>query len=141
VEPTHDQPDAEIWLLLHNHADATLRYRCEPMPLLLMYYHSKPAGHEVNAQCVSYSASQHWADTGLVLTHMRGSLLGCVPHQAQKDVLRAVLSTSPRPCADLNHCTGVSTSDTRAMGTCSTRHKHTALLLNQTAGKSTPACI
>jgi len=40
-------------------------------------------------------------------------------HQAQKDVLRGVLSTSPRPCADLNHCTGVSTSDTSAMGTCS----------------------
>lgn len=40
-------------------------------------------------------------------------------HQAQNDVLRGVRSTpAGRPCTDLNHCTGLSTSDTSAMGTC-----------------------
>jgi hypothetical protein len=39
-------------------------------------------------------------------------------YHAQNDVGRDVRSTPGKPCADLNHCTFSSTSETSAIGTC-----------------------
>lgn len=56
---------------------------------------------------------------------LRCPLRAPAAHHAQNDVGRGVLSTPGKPTAALNHCTFSSTSETNAIGTCSSGNTET----------------